>query len=797
MADYKELLRRAINALPENNGTARRAVYEKARSALVTQLHAIEPPIPPREITQHRLTLEDCIRQVEQEATEKLLQGLSSREKEAAVEEAVPTPSMPDTAETDDELSEAERETAPDEMPDADDGVAEHATTDEAAPADDKALTSDREEPNCEDSEPDSDDDATDDSFEHAPIEDDFDTDADPSDHGAEEQVAEAARNAEADEPAEDEPVSDEAGDETEELPDEAPIVSENAAHPLEASKGSQIAESAPDMEDAELEAEAVGEPDRSDDAERDEGATQDDDFSPADEDELAEQLEEIETNSGDYTASSIDDVIAQARAASGMDAPTPDVSGARGTPSNTNVEAALSSVREVDVDPADLAGTDADDDDAQAAIDRALMALDREAEGKNEAGADDALMGESSKGAIAAATKKGEPELVEDPPEFVEDEQTGGGGGLLVFLGVFVLLLGLLGGGTYWAWREGYVNLDPMLKQIGLSEFIPPVAESAPANGNGASSATEETIAPETNVRDVTQDNNVNANVAESPAASEEIRLTPEDSTPATDGPAADSQTAPSNRETTPAAEASTGDSAATTEPGSGETSEAQSSENAEANEAATDDSRLPSEGDSATTGDNAENALNVQDPNPQASVGAQSLLIEEQSSGSGGAVPFSGQTEWSRDVDELGLPIIRATASIPARNLSVDLLIRKNSDEALPASHLIEVNFSVTESFLGGSIASLPGVLMKDQELAQGTTLVGASVRVVDNSFLFAMSGAENDVARNLELLGQNGWLDLPLIYGTGRKAILTLEKGAAGTEIFENVLAEWAEN
>ena len=73
MADYKELLRRAITALPENNGAARRAVYEKARSALVGQLRAITPPLPARDITQHRLQLEDCIRQVEQEASEAVI----------------------------------------------------------------------------------------------------------------------------------------------------------------------------------------------------------------------------------------------------------------------------------------------------------------------------------------------------------------------------------------------------------------------------------------------------------------------------------------------------------------------------------------------------------------------------------------------------------------------------------------------------------------------------------------------------------------------------------------------------
>ena len=76
MADYKELLRRAVEALPENNGAARRAVYEKARAALVGQLRAINPPLPARDITTHRLQLEDCIRQVEQEASEANIAGM-------------------------------------------------------------------------------------------------------------------------------------------------------------------------------------------------------------------------------------------------------------------------------------------------------------------------------------------------------------------------------------------------------------------------------------------------------------------------------------------------------------------------------------------------------------------------------------------------------------------------------------------------------------------------------------------------------------------------------------------------
>src|SRR6187402_689619 len=99
MADYKELLRRAVEALPENNGAARRAVYEKARAALVGQLRAINPPLAARDITTHRLQLEDCIRQVEQEASEAVIAGMNGSAQDAAPApvyfEAPPSKALP------------------------------------------------------------------------------------------------------------------------------------------------------------------------------------------------------------------------------------------------------------------------------------------------------------------------------------------------------------------------------------------------------------------------------------------------------------------------------------------------------------------------------------------------------------------------------------------------------------------------------------------------------------------------------------------------------------------------------
>ena len=64
MADYYAILKRAISGLAEPTGEARRAVYEKARSALVQQLKSFDPPLTASEITQQRLQLEDAIRKV-------------------------------------------------------------------------------------------------------------------------------------------------------------------------------------------------------------------------------------------------------------------------------------------------------------------------------------------------------------------------------------------------------------------------------------------------------------------------------------------------------------------------------------------------------------------------------------------------------------------------------------------------------------------------------------------------------------------------------------------------------------
>ena len=73
LADYRDMLRRAIDELPEINGNSRRRVYDKARDALRKQLDTIVPELTSREKTSHRLRLEESIRDVEHDFTEHML----------------------------------------------------------------------------------------------------------------------------------------------------------------------------------------------------------------------------------------------------------------------------------------------------------------------------------------------------------------------------------------------------------------------------------------------------------------------------------------------------------------------------------------------------------------------------------------------------------------------------------------------------------------------------------------------------------------------------------------------------
>jgi hypothetical protein len=133
---------------------------------------------------------------------------------------------------------------------------------------------------------------------------------------------------------------------------------------------------------------------------------------------------------------------------------------------------------------------------------------------------------------------------------------------------------------------------------------------------------------------------------------------------------------------------------------------------------------------------------------------------------------------------------PSARADVEIPERQMNITWSLRRNTDKKLPASHTIEVKFTLTTNFSEGSIDSVPGVLMKSSETARGEPLAGLSVKVSDSYFLIGLSAVKKDVQKNIQLLRDRDWLDIPIVYTSGKRAVLAIEKGEPGKRAFAEV-------
>ena len=137
-----------------------------------------------------------------------------------------------------------------------------------------------------------------------------------------------------------------------------------------------------------------------------------------------------------------------------------------------------------------------------------------------------------------------------------------------------------------------------------------------------------------------------------------------------------------------------------------------------------------------------------------------------------------------------------VRADIDIPDRKFKMTMSFRRNTDTSLPASHTAELTFILPPDFAGGGVSNVPGILMKSNEQARGTPLAGLAVKVTDGFFLVGLSNVDADRARNIQLLKERSWFDVPLVYVNQRRAIIAIEKGPPGERAFNDAFAAWGE-
>lgn len=189
------------------------------------------------------------------------------------------------------------------------------------------------------------------------------------------------------------------------------------------------------------------------------------------------------------------------------------------------------------------------------------------------------------------------------------------------------------------------------------------------------------------------------------------------------------------------------------------------------------------------------------AQPPAAAGSIAPQRAALFEETPGNAAGTLMQGSVIWRTQTVSVGpgqppdLALV-GEVSIPERRMVVTITIRRNLDQTLPASHTIEVLFALPRDFQFGGVAEVPGVLMKASEQARGVPLVGQAVRVTNGFFFIGLSSFDMDRNTNVQALKTRPFFDIPVRYDSGRRGILTVEKGATGDRAIEEAMQAWGQ-
>ena len=172
---------------------------------------------------------------------------------------------------------------------------------------------------------------------------------------------------------------------------------------------------------------------------------------------------------------------------------------------------------------------------------------------------------------------------------------------------------------------------------------------------------------------------------------------------------------------------------------------------------------------------------------------VAQRSILYEEEGPDGQPGSANPGDVLWSLDGAGEDAAII-VSATIPNQSVTYQIKVTKNKDADLPASHLIEISANRPTPDDARAISKIPGLILKPTEQSRGEGLVGAAIKIADDLHWIALTAGEKEERYNLELLTLRSWIDIPIQYNSGVRAILTLEKGKSGERVIEEAIKAW---
>lgn len=157
------------------------------------------------------------------------------------------------------------------------------------------------------------------------------------------------------------------------------------------------------------------------------------------------------------------------------------------------------------------------------------------------------------------------------------------------------------------------------------------------------------------------------------------------------------------------------------------------------------------------------------------------------------------TGRVFWRLDSDTVGQgqpveTIVRATIEMPDAGLALDFTIRRNTDTAFPASHIIGMRFTTSGEAASDAVREVGVPQFKVDESERGAPLSAIASALGENLFVAALSNVQVESERNLDLMLNRPWVDLPVRFASGRRGIITFEKGLSGNQTIADALERW---
>ncbi|RWX78927.1 hypothetical protein EPK99_10140 [Neorhizobium lilium] len=210
---------------------------------------------------------------------------------------------------------------------------------------------------------------------------------------------------------------------------------------------------------------------------------------------------------------------------------------------------------------------------------------------------------------------------------------------------------------------------------------------------------------------------------------------------------------------------------------------------------------SPAPSTGAAPATVPSAPAQAPAANPADTPAVAGEKMFLYEERIGQTAPTALDGTVSWSlqREPGANGAPpepVVQGRITIPGRGLTALMTFKRNTDPSLPASHLIEIVFAVPPDFEGGAIDSVQRIAMKQTEQDRGNALIAVPAKITDDFHMIALNDFPDARNTNLDLLRTRNWIDIPVAYRNGRRALLTLQKGPEGEKAFNEAIREWAQ-